>query len=168
MAVVNNGFEFDRELFRGYISRDGNKNYDLKLYKKYLFYKKIFKTTEDMQKAEEKIYTVNGVVLSDSKRIRYELKRILYFLNNPDITTKISVSELSKIRSLINYLNASYDEIENNVISSSSIIKKMKKDISYIQLKLGLCNNFFEATKELFEDTYNNMMIADMENKKVL
>ena len=59
-------------------------------------------------------------------------------------------------------------QIENNVISSSSIIKKMKKDISYIQLKLGLFNNFFEATKELFEDTYNNMMIADMENKKVL
>ena len=168
MAVVNNGFEFDRELFRGYISRDGNKNYDLKLYKKYLFYKKIFKTPEDMQKAEEKIYTVNGVVLSDSKRIRYELKRILDFLDKPDITTKISVSELSKIRSLINSLNASYDELENNVISSSSIIKKMKKDISYIQLKLGLCNNFFEATKELFEDTYNNMMIADMENKKVL
>ena len=49
---------------------------------------------------------------------------------------------------------------------NSIIYNKIKKDITAIQIKLGLNTKFFKAISELFIDSYNNLIVNDLENKK--
>ena len=146
---------------------DAKKTYNINLYRKHQFYKNIFKNTKDMKEAEDKIYTVNGILLSDYRRIVLELMRIIDILNNYEISFKLSSRDLAEIKKIVNALNDTCKNMSNGELNSPTIINKMKKDISYIQIMLGLNSNFFAATQELYKDAYNNMVIDDEENKKV-
>ncbi len=153
--------------FKDIKAADANKTYNINLYRKHKFYNNIFKNTKDMKEAEDKIYTVNGIVLSDYKRVVIELMRIIDILNNYEINSKLSSSDLAEIKKIVNILNDTCKNMSNGELSSPTIINKIKKDISYIQIMLGLNSNFFEATQELYKDAYKNKMIDDEENKKV-
>ena len=139
-----------------------DKTYMLKLYKKYEFNNNKFKDEKQMIEYENKIYTIDGNTLSDKLRIQLELYKIIQSLCKDGI----GEDERKDISSKLDEISSTLDSIVPNN-DNSIIINKIKKDVTYMQLKLGLSTKFFKATSDLFEDNYNNIIVDDLENKKV-
>ena len=160
-----NKFEYNKELFFKSVNNIKEKNeklFLLKLYQKHSFYEEVFKNEKEMEEKENKIYTINGVTLDDYKRISIEFDRINKLLDDDKKIDSISLKSVyKKLEEMLYSLLYVKDHKDR------TIIEKLKKDISYIQITLGLNTNFFSATESLFQDYYKNLVINDMENKKV-
>lgn len=139
----------------------------LKLKRKYDYYNTGFKSEDDMKKAEDEIYTINGVKMSDSERIFIELSRIDSLLNKDENYKEIDAKKASGIASKMREISSFNKELNNN-INDEVILNQLKKNISYIQIMLGINTNFFKATMDLMEDYYKNVMLNDVESKRVL
>jgi len=154
---------FDSEVFLNKIQYLDNeeKNYILKLYKKYEFNNSKFKDEEEMIKKENKIYTVKGNILSEKTRIESEVYNILQKIYDGEVSDGLKEDIVFKVDEF-NQVMKSLDMSKDNSI----IYNKIKKDITAIQIKLGLNTKFFKAISELFIDSYNNLIVNDLENKK--
>lgn len=160
--------KIDEKIFLERLSNLDNyeKTFLLKLKRKYDYYNIAFKSDDDMRKAEDDIYKVGDVTLSDNKRVIVELSRIINTLDNKNEKKYISSAEINNIKTKIKEISNFNSELNNNAYDEV-IINKFKKNISYMQIILGLNTNFFKATIDLFRDYYRNIMI-DKESKKVL
>ena len=160
--------KIDEKIFLERLSNLDNyeKTFLLKLKRKYDYYNIAFKSDDDMRKAEDDIYKVGDVTLSDNKRVIVELSRIINTIDNKNEKKYISSAEINNIKTKIKEISNFNSELNNNAYDEV-IINKFKKNISYMQIILGLNTNFFKATIDLFRDYYRNIMI-DKESKKVL
>lgn len=111
-----------------------------------------------LNKLEDRIYTINGKVLTQQERIILELKNILKFLSrNKNIPNEIRNSIYREIDEL-------YSIIKSTGLSSSEIIKYIKKRISIMQATLGIKIKFFNAALDVFIEKMLLAKIAKEEN----
>lgn len=109
-----------------------------------------------LSELENKIYTVNGKVLTQRERIIVELKNIHRFINKnsnriPSTTQAIVSSKLKELNSII----------EKNELTDNEIIKYFKKSISILQAYLGIKIKFFNEAVEAFDELVLMSKIKD-------
>ena len=110
----------------------------------------------ELEKLEDRVYTVNGRVLSQKERIAIELKNILRFINDNEsnIDKKLCLALMKELKLLMS-LKTKID------LEDPTVIKYMKKHISIIQSYLGLKIKFFNAAIEALYDQIINKNIKN-------
>lgn len=104
-------------------------------------------TKKKIRKLEDKVYTINGIVLTEKERIVLELKNISRFVekNGSSIseeTKSIVLTEMQVLNSTI----AEKGYLDNDMINY------LKKSISILHAYLGMKIKFFNAALEAFDD----------------
>ena len=152
--------EFDKDTFlnsiKHYDSQKSKLRYVQKLYSNYILIQKILRGSGgDIQlndllgKYEDKIYTIDGNLLNDKERIKYELKNI----------DNIGIKQGNKYAKEIKDLIQKFDNIKDD----EDLIFYIKKQISMIQAKLGIRITFYYAAYVAFLDIYKNLYMNEIE-----
>lgn len=110
----------------------------------------------DLDKLEDKVYTINRNVLSDEERIILELNRIFRFL---EININKIPSELAKY--VFDELKELTGLISEEELKSPEMVIYFKKKISLLQAALGLRINFFNAASEVFKERVELLIAKD-------
>ena len=106
-----------------------------------------YNTKRKIDELEDKVYTINGEVLTQKERVLLELKNIFRFVlkNSDRIPNETSVfisNELSELDSIM----------QKKGLVDSDIIKYFKKRISILQAYLGMNIKFFNEALEVFNE----------------
>lgn len=133
------------------IDNDNQQLY-MNLYKIYkLFYVnynlKESNTQKKLNELEDKIYTINGQVLTQKERIILELKNIYKFIQKNDN----KISSITK-QTIYNELNSLNNILRKNIQFDNDMIKYFKKKISLLQAYLGMNIKFYNEALELFDE----------------
>lgn len=157
--------KFDKNIFLNYMKNSISENKDVSyMYRLYRTYSAIdtiidsdVKKNEDkLKKYEDSVYTVNGEIIDDNKRINLALDSLFSTINK-DTKNEEYLKEFLNLKNSIN--NLDLKEIEN--------IMYAKKQISILQSKLNLKNTFFLATHEAFLDLYRNIYIKTVNDDNI-
>lgn len=107
-----------------------------------------FKALRDL---EDKVYTINGVRLSELNTIKYELSKLNnHIINVTNTEFKKDIEYLMiEIETLLNELNNN-ELIKNE--RKSSILKELKQKIVILQILTGRRVTFFESSCQLLFD----------------
>ena len=150
---------FDKELFFKYLKQAKAEGKDLsyiyRLYKNFDLINSITNgdiksNLSKLRKFEDSIYTINGKVLNDSKRIKIELENIYSKVN--EISNKELFLEVVNLEDKLGSMNLNDDVAQIYA----------KKQISILQAKLGLKNTFFLSAYEAFLEQYRNIYISSL------
>ena len=162
----NNAFGIDKQVFFNYLKNTNfssdEMTYLIRLYKMYSLTEKIVESKGEnaLRYYEKKIYTINGKIMSDIKRIQLEIYSINKTLDSKICSGTLDDKTIDFIKEVIEELNQlllSKDDLDK------ALIDYMKKKISVIQAKLGLNNTFFNATREAFFDEYRKIDLYNLE-----
>lgn len=156
--------EIEKNILKEYINNNKDSNNDVgyiyRLYKNYALISKYINkyptnAESDLQKLENDVYTINNKVLSEPDKLKIEFNRIF---NNQE---KLSIEDDQKLLEL-------YDLYEKDSYLDNDLrLQYLKKQISILQAKLGLENNFFLATYIAFIELYNNIYISSVQEKRI-
>lgn len=104
-------------------------------------------TKRKMSELENKIYTVNGKVLTQKERVILELKNILRFISKNEVRVPNNVKDIvSKELTELDLM------MEKNGLLDNDIIKYFKKRISILQAYLDMNIKFFNEALEVFDE----------------
>lgn len=157
-----NKSNFDKDIFLNYINNNKLRTEDvaylMKLYRIYILVSELKKEHSDknenfLSQYEDKIYTVDGKIIPEIKRIELEISKI----NKKLLDKKTDISNVDKLKKEINEIK--------NLLKDLSLVDKflleyIKKKISVMQAMLGLNNTFLEATYMAFLEEYRNINIS--------
>ena len=145
-----------------------DKKYIFELYKIYDLCMKITdnnlsKGKKLLKEKEDRVYTVNGGVLSEDDRIIFEIKRIFEKVKDvyDDVEKYTFMTSLRTINDNLSYKNNVYDKKEEQLEEKYLSIKR---SISILQAKLGIPISFFYAASTAFKDIYQIEYINDLSN----
>lgn len=113
----------------------------------------IFSNRENIDKLEDKIYTVNGKVLSDEDRVKLEFSRIM---------KKVKETNLIKQKEVSFYIELLDSLFKVNL--SDDVILYIKKIISLLQVMLDMPNSFLYASVLVFKEEYRNYEMSIYDN----
>lgn len=140
---------------------ENNLLYLRRLYKTYLLVFNYVKgditlNKENIDKLEDRIYTVNGKVLSDEDRIKLEFSRIMKKVKDINL---IKQKEVSSYIELLNSL------LKDNL--SDDVVIYIKKIISLLQVMLDMPNSFLYASLLVFKEEYRNYEMSIYDNGNI-
>lgn len=153
--------KIDKEFLIEYLLNSKQKSYILELYKIYdlsckVTKNNIFKNKRILDELEDRIYTVDGKVLSQKERIIHDLTILLNTIDKAS-TEKEKGDLLEKIEDVI-------DTVRKSKVSNIKIYDVVKQNIVILQAQLKLPINFFFSASVAFLDAYESAYI----NKKIL
>lgn len=113
----------------------------------------------DLEKLEDKVYTINRKLLSDDERIILEIKSIASYLEKnidklPSDLVSYVFEELKELNELIH----------DGELKNSNMIDYFKKQISLLQASLGLKIKFYNAALEVFDEQIKLLMAKTDDN----
>ena len=151
--------EFDKNIFLTYMKNSIDKNVDVSyLYRLHRTYSvidsDIIKNEYKLKKYEDLVYTVDGEIIDDKKRIYLALDTILSNINKNEATQDFINDYLD--------LNKKISELD---LDKKENIMYIKKQISILQSKLNMKNTFFLAAHEAFLDLYRNIYIKTINDE---
>lgn len=157
---------FDENIFLDYMKNSIEENMDVshlyRLYKTYsaidiIIDSDIIKNENKLKKYEDSIYTIDGEVIDDRKRINLALDSIFSNINKDEIKEK-TLNEYFNLKRILNDLD----------LNKKENVMYMKKQISIMQAKLNIRNTFLIAAYEAFLEEYRNIYIKTInkENKR--
>lgn len=157
--------KFDKEIFLDYFKNgdlsESDKIYIYRLYKTFNLVNSITngqieENKIQLRQFENKIYNINGVVFSESEKLKFSLDTVC--------------DALKKMNKENNQHDSLYTEIETIKeldLRDDKNIGYAKKKISIMQAKLGLNNTFFYEACQAFEEIYTNGLITYLDRKSV-
>ena len=113
-------------------------------------------TQRKLSELEDKIYTINGQVLTQRERIILELKNIYKFIQKND--NKIPTTNKQIVYNELKSLNIM---LRKNISLDNDMIKYFKKKISLLQAYLGMNIKFYNEALEAFDE---QVLIAGINN----
>lgn len=116
----------------------------------------IFSNRDDIDKLEDKIYTVNGKVLSDEDRVKLEFSRMM---------KKVKDTNLIKQKEVSIYVDILVSLVDQDL--TDELILYLKKIISLIQVMLDVPNSFLYASVLVFKEEYRNYEMNIYDNGNV-
>ena len=129
---------------------------EILLTKLYMLYKSLINTLENskvktLKELEDKVYTINGVRLSEMNCIRYELSQLSNnMLNVRNNSFKKDIEKLMfEIESILSEMSNGY-LIKTD--KKSSMLSDLKKKLVILQILTGRKVTFFESSCELLLD----------------
>ena len=142
-------------------SGKGENSYLLNLYKIYELCRKLsngnLKRNKDLlDEVEDKIYTVNGKVLSQQERIALEIKRVYKVCNgiNDEKTKNIFINQLKDIVGIIDF---NFDDSKfKSEFNQDELYYIAKQTLSVAQAKLDMPISFLYSASTVFMDIYES------------
>ncbi len=147
----------DKPFLVKYLLKSKENAYLLELYKIYELCSKItnnniLKRKKILDSLEDKIYTINGKVLSQKERVALELKRII---------KEFSKCQNEKVKNdIAAELNALIIFMDSNESDTKKYYAILKQKIAVIEAKLNININFFYAASMAFLDRYESEFIS--------
>lgn len=135
--------------------------YLFNLYKVYELSRKItnghLKRNRDLlDEIEDKIYTINGKVLSDQDRIALEVKRVYKSFENIK-NQRVKTQFIDELKSIVGNLNFNFDDkdySDDSIVDQEQLYSVAKRRLSILQAKLNLPISFMYDASMAFIDLY--------------
>lgn len=147
--------KIDKSFLIEHILKSKDNAYVLDLYKIYELCSRatnnIFKHKDILDALEDKIYTINGKVLSQKERVTLELKKIIKEYSKCDVE-KVKADVAGELNALIIFM-------DNNESNNKRYYEKLKQKISIIEAKLHIPINFLYGASVSFLNIYESEYI---------
>ncbi len=142
-------------------SGKGENSYLLNLYKIYELCRKIsngnLKRNKDLlDEVEDKIYTINGKVLSQQERIALEIKRV-YKVCSGIKDEKIKNAFINQLKDIVGIIDFNFDDPKfKSEFNQDELYYIAKQTLSVAQAKLDMPISFLYSASTVFMDIYES------------